>query len=85
MCPNFLLFRCFHFRFTFEFIEEVGSASNFMSSYNLLDKIIAYMKDKGGNLSTLVKTFILVFQLWSLGTCNSLAGLCFGHAFIKMC
>jgi hypothetical protein len=26
-CPNFLLFRYFHLRFTFEFIEEVGGAS----------------------------------------------------------
>jgi hypothetical protein len=24
-----------------------------LSSYNLLDKLIAYVKDKGGNLSTL--------------------------------
>jgi hypothetical protein len=28
MCPNSLLFRCFHFKLTFESIKEVGSASN---------------------------------------------------------
>ncbi len=27
MCPNSLLFRYFHLRFTFEFIKELGSAS----------------------------------------------------------
>jgi hypothetical protein len=26
-CPNFLLFHCFHLRPTFEYLEEVGSAS----------------------------------------------------------
>ncbi len=27
VCSNFLLFRCFHLRLTFEFLEEVGNAS----------------------------------------------------------
>jgi len=26
-----------------------------LSSYNLLDKLIAYVKDEGGNLSTLIE------------------------------
>ncbi len=28
MCLDFLLFRCFHFRFTFESIKEFGSVSH---------------------------------------------------------
>jgi hypothetical protein len=38
-----------------------------LSSYNLLDKIITYVKDKGGNLSTLAKAFISIFSYGPLG------------------
>jgi hypothetical protein len=39
-----------------------------LSFYNLLDKLIAYVKDEGGNLSTLDKGFIFVVSLvfWHL-------------------
>ncbi len=32
VCPNFLLFRCFHLRFTFESIKELGSVLIWVSS-----------------------------------------------------
>jgi hypothetical protein len=38
-----------------------------LSTYNLLDKIITYVKDKGGNLSTLAKAFISIFSYGPLG------------------
>jgi hypothetical protein len=51
-----------------------------------LEKVIAYMKDEGGNLSTLAQNFIFVIN------CTSLVflvlrskGSCFGHAFSKAC
>jgi hypothetical protein len=38
-----------------------------LSSYNLLDKLIAYVKDEGGNLST------LAWALTSMVNCDPLA------------
>jgi hypothetical protein len=37
----------------FEAIDTTKVVMDFMSSYNLLDKLIPYVKDEGGNLSTL--------------------------------
>jgi len=34
-CPNFVFFRCFHLRFTFEFIKEVGSVSLHMTGVTM--------------------------------------------------
>ncbi len=33
----------------------VAQVKELLSCYNLLEKLIAYMKDKGGNLSTLAR------------------------------
>ncbi len=33
---------------------------DFQSSYNLLDELIAYVKDEGGNLSTLAQALMSV-------------------------
>jgi hypothetical protein len=32
-CPNFLLFRCFHLKFTFESLKEVRSALDDVKGY----------------------------------------------------
>jgi hypothetical protein len=54
-----------------------------LSFYNLFDKVVEYVRDEGGNLSTLAKA------LTSIEICNLLAfkvpwqGNCFGHAFNK--
>ncbi len=34
-------------------VAMVAQVKDFLSSYNLLDKLIVYVKDKGGNMSTL--------------------------------
>jgi len=39
MCPNFLFFHCFHLRFTFEYLEEVGSASRGIRALVELDSL----------------------------------------------
>jgi hypothetical protein len=49
----------------FEAIDTFGVAiatqvKELLSSYNLLDKLIAYVKDKGGNMSTLARALSFV-------------------------
>jgi len=38
VCPNFLLFCCFHFRFTFESIKELGNVSLSLGNWGCLFK-----------------------------------------------
>jgi hypothetical protein len=52
-----------------------------MSSYNLLYKLITYVKDKGGNLSTLAQALISIVNYGPL----QFFGSCFSHAFNKTC
>jgi hypothetical protein len=56
-----------------------------LSSYNLLNKLIAYVKQKGGNLSSLTQILTLVVSCGPLGLVIPWQGLCFGHAFNKTC
>jgi hypothetical protein len=56
-----------------------------LSSYNLLDKLIAYVKDEGGNLSTLVWALIFVVNCGPLALVVPWQGSYFGHAFNKTC
>ncbi len=57
----------------------------FLSSYNLLDKVISYVKDEGGNLSILTKiiSFMVKCALFAFDT--SWQCIQFGHAFNKAC
>jgi len=54
---------------------------DFLSLYNLLNKLIAYVKDEGGNLSTLAQAFTLVVNYGLLGLVVRWQGFCFGHVF----
>jgi hypothetical protein len=56
-----------------------------LSSYNLLTKLITYVKYKGGNLSTLTQVLTLVVSCCPLGLAIPWQRLCFGHAFSKAC
>jgi hypothetical protein len=58
---------------------------DFLSLYNLLNKLITYMQDEGGNLSTFTQTLTLVVSYPPLGLVVLWQGLCFGHAFNKTC
>jgi len=54
-----------------------------LSSYNLLDKLIIYVKEKGGNLSTHARSLSYVDNYALLKYVAPWQGSCFGHAFNK--
>jgi len=54
-------------------------------SYNLLEKLITYMKDKGDNLSILTRALSFVVSCVPLKLAAPWQGSCFGHAFSKTC
>jgi hypothetical protein len=56
-----------------------------LSLYNLLNKLITYVKYKGGNLSTLTQVLTLVVSCGLLGLTIPWQGLYFGHVFNKAC
>jgi hypothetical protein len=56
---------------------------DFLSLYNLLDKLVAYVEGEGGNLSTLAQVFTLVVNYGLLGFVVIWHGSCFGHVFSK--
>jgi hypothetical protein len=64
-------------------VEMAMQVKELLSSYNQLYKLIAYVKDEGGNLS------ILARALTSMVSCGPLAlvvpwqGSCFGHFLTK--
>ncbi len=43
-------------------VVMAAQVRNLLASYNLLKKLVTYVKDEGGNLSTLAKAFILVIS-----------------------
>jgi hypothetical protein len=53
--------------------------------YNLLEKWVAYVKDEGGNLSTLARAFTFVVSCTPLALSVPWQGSCFGHVFNKAC
>jgi hypothetical protein len=48
-------------------IAMVVQVKDFLSSYNLLNKLIAYVKDEGGNLSTFAQAFTSIVNFGLLG------------------
>jgi hypothetical protein len=53
--------------------------------FGLFDKVIAYVKDKGSNLSTMTSTLTNVVTYSSFQLISLFMGLCFGHAKSKAC
>jgi len=51
---------------TFE-IAMVAQVNDLLSSYNFLNKLITYVKDEGGNLSTFTQVLILIISCGFLG------------------
>jgi hypothetical protein len=56
-----------------------------LAFYNLLEKWVTYVKDKGGNLSTLAQALTFVVSCTPLALSVPWQGFCFGHAFNKTC
>jgi hypothetical protein len=74
----------------FEAIDTFGIAmvtqlKKLLLSYNLLDKLITYMKDKRGNLSTLARVLSSMVSCVPLKLATPWQGSCFGHVFSKTC
>jgi hypothetical protein len=59
----------------------VAQVKELFSSYNLLDKLIAYVEDEGDNLCTLCMNSHLCDQICSYRICNSLARILFLPCF----
>ncbi len=53
--------------------------------FNLTNKIIAYVKDEGANLNSLLIAFIFVMSCELLQLTRPFVGLCFGHVMSKAC
>jgi len=66
-------------------VAMVTQVKELLPSYNLLDKLIAYMKDKGGNLFTLAKALNSVVSYVPLKLATPWQGSRFGHDFSKAC
>jgi hypothetical protein len=74
----------------FEVIDTIGIAmtmqvKDLLSFYNLLDKIIACVKDEGGNLATLAQALSFVVSSAHVALVAPWQGSCFVHAFNKTC
>ncbi len=53
--------------------------------YNLLDKIIAYVKDEGANLNTFTTTLISIVSCFLLLLPQPYNTSCYGHVMSKGC
>ncbi len=63
----------------------VAQVKELLSFYNLLDKLIAHVKDEGGNLSTLARALSYEVSCAPLKLTTPWQGSCFGHVFSKPC
>jgi hypothetical protein len=54
-----------------------------LDSFNLLNKVIAYIKNEGFNLDTLIFELIFVVFGFSFHLTCPFVGSCFGHAMSK--
>ncbi len=56
-----------------------------LTQYELLDKVIAYVKDEGANLNTLITTLTNIVYCVPLQLPQPYATICHGHAMSKCC
>jgi hypothetical protein len=52
-------------------------------SFGLLDKMVAYVKDEGPNLTSITTTLIVVVSGFLLKLVTPFIGSCLGHAMFK--
>jgi hypothetical protein len=64
-------------------VAMAAQVKELLSSYNLLDKLITYVKEKGGNLSTHARSLNYVDNYAPLKHVAPWQGSRFGHAFRK--
>jgi hypothetical protein len=51
----------------------------------LKKKIVAYVKNEGSNLNTMIIALKCIMNYEALGLDESFQGTCFGHVFFKAC
>jgi hypothetical protein len=61
------------------------NVQNFFEQYGLTKTILAYVKDEGVNLNTMITTLKSIVSCEIFGVMESFKGTCFGHAFFKAC
>jgi hypothetical protein len=66
-------------------VVMVAHVNDTLSLYNLLDKLITYVKGEGDNLCTLTQALTSVVNCGLLGLIVPWKGLCFGCASTKTC
>jgi hypothetical protein len=66
-------------------VAMIVQVKELLSSYNLLYKLIAYVKDEGGNLSTLAQALTFMVSCGPFALVVFWQGSSFGHAFNKTC
>jgi hypothetical protein len=54
-----------------------------LTKFNLINKVIAYVKDEGANLSSLIISFTFVVSCELLQLTQPFVSLCFGHVMSK--
>jgi hypothetical protein len=56
-----------------------------LKKYDLKKKMIAYVKDEGSKLNTMIIVFKSIISCDIFGLKESFHGTCFGHALSKAC
>jgi hypothetical protein len=59
--------------------------NNLLDEYDFKNKIIAYVKNEGSNLNTMVSVFKVVVKCEVLGLKENFQGTCLEHVFSKAC
>ncbi len=72
-------------------MHETSSATmpvqlkDLLVQYELLDKVITYVKDEGANLNTLTTTLTNIVSYVPLQLSQPYAAICYGHVMSKCC
>jgi hypothetical protein len=66
-------------------INLVSQLQVLFEKYNLINKIICYVKDEGTNLFTMTNVFKQIVSYERLGILVPCEGVCFRHALSKTC
>jgi hypothetical protein len=61
------------------------SLTKLLDKYGLRKKIIIYVKDEGSKFNAMTIALKSIINYESLGIEGSFQGICFGHAFSKVC
>jgi hypothetical protein len=74
----------------FEVVETIRvvmamQLKELLSQYELLDKVIAYLKDEGANLSTFTTALTIIVSCAPFSLPQPYVTICYKHAMSKCC